>query len=327
MYKKINIEKSIVHPTIQPAASRRAEHIVVLMGGMSAEREVSLSSAVGIIQHLSLLGYTVTAVNMGRDIAEILTKLKPDIVFNALHGSYGEDGCIPGMLEILGIPYTHSGVLASSIGFDKAHSKDIFTSHNIRCPESTLLRKSDLITCDPMPRPYVIKPLNEGSSVGVHLIFPEDDFDIKKYNFDYGDTVMVEKYIAGQELQVAVLGNEAYGTIEIIPKGRFYDYHAKYTENMAIHKFPAQIDPSIHQQALHTALKVHNLIGCKGVSRVEFLYDKNKGEEGLYLLEINTHPGMTPLSIVPEILAYYGISFSQMIEFLVLNAGLEHEKT
>jgi D-alanine-D-alanine ligase len=295
------------------------------MGGISTEREVSISSAEAVMKHLKLLNYKFTAIDMGRDIAEVLTKIKPDLVFNCLHGSYGENGALPGLLEILAIPYTHSGVLASCIGLDKIKSKILFESVGIKCPEGKLIHKNDNLQADPFPRPYVIKPINEGSSVGVHVIFEGDNFDIRDYKFDYGDVVIVEKYIPGKEIQVAVVNDKAIGTLEIVPKGRFYDYASKYIEEMsATHITPAPISEEATKKVLAIAQKAHDVIGSKNTSRVEFRYDEEEDE--FYILELNTHPGMTPLSIVPEIAAYHGINFSQFIESLIEDAGLENEE-
>ena len=296
-------------------------HIAVLMGGLSGEREVSLSSAVGIIKALEGLGYKVTAIDMGRDVAEVLARVKPDIVFNALHGTYGEDGCIQGLLEILGIPYTHSGVLASAIGMDKPKAKALFENNGFLCPPGRILRRSEGLSGDPMPRPYVIKPLYEGSSLGVHVIMEGDNFDLRDYDWAYGDEVMLEKYIAGKEIQVAIVGQQAVGAIEIRPKGRFYDYEAKYTDGRAEHIMPAPIGSEAYAKVQEIALKVHQLLGCRSVSRVDFRYDDTAGGDGkFYLLEINTHPGMTPLSLVPEIADYAGISFPQLLEMIIEDA-------
>lgn len=291
------------------------------MGGMSAEREVSLSSAKGIIKTLSERGYKVTPVDVGRDVAQLLAEIKPDVVFNALHGTYGEDGCIPGLLEIMGIPYTHSGVLASAIGMDKPRSKAVFKQAGIHCAEDMIICKSDNLTSDPIQRPYVIKPLHEGSSIGVHLVFEGDNFDIRDYDWAYGDKVIVERYIPGKEIQVAVVGDEAIGAIEIRPKGRFYDYEAKYTAGKAEHIMPAPISPAAYAQVLELALKAHRVLGCKSVSRVDFRYDDTPNGDGkFYILEVNTHPGMTPLSLVPEIAAYAGISFGELLDRIIKEA-------
>ncbi len=300
-------------------------HIAVLMGGLSAERDVSLSSARGIITTLEARGYQVTPVDVGRDVAAVLARVQPDIAFNALHGPYGEDGCIQGLLEIMGIPYTHSGVLASAVAMDKLRSKAVFRQAGIPCAEDRIIHKTEHLTEDPMPRPYVIKPLYEGSSIGVHVVFEGDSFDISDYDWAYGDEAIVERYIPGKEIQVAVLGDEAIGAIEICPEGRFYDYEAKYTEGKATHYMPAPISAAAYQTVLALARKAHRLLGCKSVSRVDFRYDDTTGEEGeFYILEVNTHPGMTPLSLVPEIAAYAGISFGELLERIIRDAGCQY---
>lgn len=308
------IIKSKIYPVMMPQGKIR-EHIALLMGGMSSEREVSLSSAEGIMQYLTKLNYKVTPIDPGQDIAEVLLRVNPDIVFNALHGTYGEDGCIPGMLEILNIPYTHSGVLASSIGFDKLKSKLIFIANKLKCPEYKLVKKTDDLTKEPFPKPYVIKPLNQGSSIGVTIVLANDDFTLKDYEFNYGDSVLVEKYIKGREISVAVIANKSIGIVEIVPETKFYDYNTKYTAGKATHIVPAPLPEDIYNKAMDMALKAHNLLSCKGTTRSDMLYNEEENE--LYLLEINTHPGMTPLSLVPEIAAYHGITFSDLLEILI----------
>lgn len=297
------------------------KHVAVLMGGLSSEREVSLSSGKGVIKALQELGYQVTPVDVGRDVAAVLAQIKPDVAFNALHGPYGEDGCIQGLLNIMGIPYTHSGVLASALGMDKVKSSDIFTANGILCTYGRVISRQENIKNDPLPRPYVIKPLYEGSSIGVHLIFEGDDFNFGNYDWVYGDQVIVERYVPGKEIQVAVVADKAIGAIEIRPKKRFYDYEAKYTDGMAEHIMPAPISEKAYKNILVIAEKAHRIIGCRGVSRSDFRYDDTEGGDGkAYLLEINTHPGLTPLSLVPEIASYYGISFPQLIDMLVQEA-------
>jgi len=295
-----------------------ALHIAVLIGGMSCEREVSLMSSKGIINAIVELGYTVTPIDKGSDLAVVLDRLKPDLVFNGLYGTYGEDGCVPGLLKIMGLKYTHSGVLASAIGFDKEISQEIFRVKGIKCPQRRIIHKDENHNTDPMKRPYVIKPIDQGSSIGVMVIFEEDDFSFANYSFDYGDRVIIEEYIPGQEIQVAVLNKKAIGTLEIeCLQRRFYDYDTKYTDGLANHICPARLTKEQELEALEIATKVHNIIGCKGTSRVEFRFD---GKD-FYLLEINTHPGMTPLSIVPEIAQKAAnISFKELINMLIHEA-------
>lgn len=307
-------------------AAENSKHIVVLKGGMSAEREVSFSSGSGTVKNLIELGYKVTSLDMGTDIAKYLLELQPDVVFNALHGPYGEDGCVSGLLEIMQIPYTHSGVLASALALDKIHSQDLFIKNGIKCPNRLIIDKKQNIKNDPMQRPYVIKPINQGSSIGVIVVFKEDDFDFASYDYPYGDQIIVENYISGKEINVAVLGNKAIGTMEIVClKNRFYDYESKYTDGFADHIFPARLSAEDNKKALEISERVHNLIGCNCVSRVEFRF--NEEEREFYLLEINSHPGLTPLSIVPDIAARNGINFKQLLQILIEEAEERFRKT
>jgi len=313
------IEKSIV----VEYSSDGKKHIALVGGGMSAERAVSLSSTKGVAQSLIDCGYKVTFVDMGADIATVLQALKPDLVFNCLHGTYGEDGCLPGLLNILRIPYTHSGLLASAIAFSKAESKAHFVANNIPIAKSILVNKQDNFANDPLPRPYVIKPLTQGSSIGVEIIFEGDDFNFANYDFPYGDAVMIEEYIMGREMQVAVLNGKALGALEIkLLKGkRFYDYETKYTPGFAEHLLPAPLPQDQYVRLLRQAEKVYGIMGCRGLARVEFIYDDKKDE--FFILEINTHPGMTPLSICPEIATYAGIDFKQLTEELIKTASFD----
>ena len=234
------------------------------------------------------------------------------MVFNALHGPIGEDGCVQGLLEIMGLPYTHSGVLASALAMDKPAAKRLFADAGITCPEGRIMRRADIAAGGAGDPPYVVKPLDQGSSVGVHLVFSGDNAVLLNGDWPYGEQVLVEPYIPGREIQVAVMGERALGAIEIRPKGRFYDYEAKYTEGRADHYMPAPIHPDAYEEALDIALTAHRTLGCRGVSRADLRYDDTAGEPGrFYLLEINTQPGMTPLSLVPEIAADVGISFEQ----------------
>lgn len=299
------------------------KHIAIVAGGMSAEREVSLISSKGVIESFLRQGYRVTVIDMGVDIASVLLEVKPDVVFNCLHGTYGEDGCLPGLLNILRIPYTHSGVLASAIAFNKIKSKELFHANGILTPLHILVSKSQNIKADPMPRPYVIKPLNQGSSIGVELVFPGDNFNFADYDFPYGDTVIIEEYIKGRELQVAILGGRALGVLEIklLQGKRFYDYETKYTKGFAEHLLPAPLPEPIYQTILEEAEAASSIMGCRGLCRGEFIYDQQATK--IYLLEINTHPGMTPLSICPEIAAYKGINFDRLMEIILEDARFE----
>lgn len=322
----ITPRKTVLHPTLEPAKARTPLlNIAVVMGGMSAEREVSLSSGKGVVEALLALGYRVTPIDMGNDIGEVLIRTAPHLVFNALHGTYGEDGCLPGMLEIMGIPYTHSGVLASSLGLDKPAAKALFMNYGIRCPRGKIIYRHEHHLHDPLPRPYVLKPLHEGSSIGVEVVFQEDPFSMKDYSWAYGDAMIAEHYVPGKEIQVAVLAGKAIGAIEIRPKGRFYDYEAKYTPGKAEHIMPAPLTEAAYQEVAQLSEKAFHILGCKSVARVDFRYaDTLEGDGQFYLLEVNTHPGMTPLSLVPEIAAYAGISFEMLIEKLVQDALCEN---
>ncbi len=297
------------------------KHVAVLMGGFSAEREVSLVSGEAVGKALKEEGYRVSVVDVGHDIAAVLGGLKPDIVFNALHGRFGEDGCIQGVLEFLQVPYTHSGVLASAVAMHKPTAKRLFASAGLPCPEGEVLPRHRVLKGELKP-PFVIKPLNEGSSVGVRIIFDGDNLvPLEGDNWPFGEEVLVERYIPGREIQVAVMGDRALGAIEIRPQGRFYDYEAKYTAGRAVHLMPAPIHPDSYERALDIALTAHQTVGCRGVSRADLRYDDTAGEPGdFYLLEINTQPGMTPLSLVPEIAANVGIGFGALVRWLVENA-------
>lgn len=309
------------YSSIHIASSKGQKHVALISGGMSAEREVSKSSAGGIEKALVNLGYQVTHIDMGANIAEVLAEIKPDVVFNALHGTYGEDGALQGLLNILRIPYTHSGLLASAIAFNKSTAKDFFASKGILQAQSILVKKTDDYKTDPMPRPYVIKPLTQGSSVGIELVFEEDHFSFANYEFSYGD-VIIEEYIKGREMQVAILNGEALGALEIqLINKRFYDFEAKYTEGFTRHLLPAPIAENDYQKLLKQSEEIYKSLGCKGLARVEFIYDELAHD--FYLLEINTHPGFTPLSICPEIAAYKGMDFEHLVEEVLKTADFE----
>lgn len=314
----------VEHSEVKILSNSGKKHIALVAGGMSAEREVSLVSAEGVSKALIELGYKVTFIDMGADIATKLQEIKPDIVFNCLHGTYGEDGNLPGLLNILRIPYTHSGVLASSIAFNKIYSRGVMLSaRDIHIQEEfAIINKEDNIKADPIPRPYVIKPLTQGSSIGIEIIFEEDNFNFADYNFPYGNQIIVERYIKGRELQVALLNGKALGALEIqLLKNRFYDYETKYTEGLAKHLCPAPLTEDLYKKLLITSEEIYHVIGCRGVARAEFILEDQTNK--LYALEINTHPGMTPLSIVPEIAAYAGINFTNLIEEIIKTASFE----
>ena len=299
-----------------------SKRVAVLKGGWSSERDVSLVSGMECAKALLNAGYTVTEIDVQRDLGALLHALepRPEVVFNALHGRYGEDGHMQAVLNILEIPYTHSGMLASAIAMDKARSKEVFRAAGLKCPEGHLLRIEDLpggILFDP---PYVIKPNNEGSSVGVRIVMPGDNRPVTD-TWAYGEIALVEPYIPGRELTVAVLGDRALGITELRPHQGFYDYDAKYTSGKTDHLCPAPVPNSVAEQAMETAVMAHRALGCRGVTRADFRYDdtqKNPGE--LMLLEVNTQPGMTPLSLVPEQARYAGLSFEDLVSWQVENA-------
>ena len=299
-----------------------SKHVAVLMGGWSAERDVSLVSGGAVERALTEAGYRVTGVDVTHRLAADLAEIRPDVAFNALHGTTGEDGCVQGLLEVMGLPYTHSGVLASALAMDKPAAKRLFKEAGLVCPEGAVMRRESVMAGGAGEPPYVIKPLNQGSSMGVHLVFGGDNLVPLNGNWPYGEQVLVERYIPGREIQAAVMGARALGAIEIRPKGRFYDYEAKYTDGRADHYMPAPIHPDAYEEVLGIALAAHRALGCRGVTRADFRYDDTAGEPGrFYLLEINTQPGMTPLSLVPEIAADVGIDFRQLVCWLVENAA------
>lgn len=298
-----------------------AKRVAVLLGGMSAEREVSLSSGAAVVRACEALGYDTVGIDVGQDIADKLREAKPDVVFNALHGRWGEDGCIQGLLELLHIPYTHSGVLASALAMDKPMARNVFIANGILCAEGRVCHKDEIIgDAEPMARPYVIKPSNEGSSVGVHIIFENDNRFFTGENWPFGDEVLVEKYIPGREIQVAVLDGKALGAIEIKPQGKFYDYEAKYTDGKAQHLMPAPLTAKEEAEVLALAEKAHVVLSCRGLTRSDFRYHVDEGK--FYILEVNSQPGMTPLSLAPEIAAYKGISFNELVDRLIKGARL-----
>lgn len=294
-------------------------HVAVLMGGWSAEREVSLSSGAACVRALKEAGFDVTPIDVQRDMGPLITRLypKPDVVFNALHGRYGEDGCVQGLLNILGIPYTHSGLLASALAMDKPSAKRMFRDAGINVAEHVVATEAHIRAGDPIPRPYVIKPCNEGSSVGVHIVQAGDNtLPFTGTGWPHGDRVMVEAFIHGRELSVAVMGDRPLAVTEISTERNFYDYDAKYVEGGSKHVVPADIDQETYDACLDLALRAHQTLGCRGVSRADFRYDGEK----LYLLEVNTQPGMTPTSLVPEQALHVGISFSELVTWMVDNA-------
>ena len=300
-------------------------HVAVLMGGLSSEREVSLSSGKGCADALEAQGVRVSRVDAGRDLAAVLTDLKPDVVFNALHGAWGEDGCVQGVLETLGIPYTHSGVLASALAMDKDKSKAVLKAAGVVVPGGGLFDRHAVAAGHVIPPPYVVKPNAEGSSVGVYLIREGDQPCVAagEDSWTYGEQVMVEPYIAGKELAVAVVGDKsgprALTITDITPAKGFYDYEAKYAPGGSVHVLPAVLPDHVFEAALRQSELAHVAMGCRGVSRSDFRYDDVKDE--LVFLEINTQPGMTPTSLVPEQAAYVGMTYQDLVRWIVEDAS------
>jgi D-alanine-D-alanine ligase len=302
------------------------KHVAVLLGGFSSERPVSLSSGNSCADALEAEGYRVTRVDVTRDVGRVLSELKPDVAFNALHGPFGEDGTIQGVLEYLEIPYTHSGVLASALAMNKELSKKIAKLAGIPVAESKVMSRFAIGNKHPMKPPYVVKPVNEGSSFGVVIVKEDQSHPpqvIGSAEWKYGDTVMVERYIHGRELTCAVMGDVALGVTEIIPTGHsFYDYDSKYVPGGSKHVCPAKISLNIYQKIQTLTLKAHQAIGCRGVTRSDFRYDDRHSENGeLIWLEVNTQPGMTPTSLVPEIAAEAGHSFGELLSWMVEDAS------
>ena len=302
------------------------KHVAVLMGGWSAEREVSLRSGNACAAALTRLGYRVTPVDVARDIATVLTALKPDLCLNVLHGRPGEDGTLQGMLEVIGIPYTHSGVLASAMAMQKDVAKAIFRSADVPVADGLVASRFEAGRKHLLPPPYVVKPVAEGSSVGVFIVTGDHAHppqELYRDDWAFGDRVIVEKYIAGKELTCAVMGEEALGVIEIVPTVRFYDYEAKYAPGGSKHLLPAPVSSFVYQQVRRLALAAHRALGCRGVSRADFRYDDRiEGTGGLVCLEVNTQPGMTETSLVPELAAHAGISFDELVRWMVEDASL-----
>ena len=297
-----------------------AKHVAVLMGGWSSERDVSLVTGRECSKALKAAGFKVSEIDVGRDIAKVLSEAKPDVCFNALHGRFGEDGRIQGLLDILGIPYTHSGVMASAIAMNKVRTKEVCSAIGIPLAEHRIAPRKDAFAGRAMEAPYVIKPIAEGSSIGVRVVREGDNLAPDE-DWRYGEEVLVERYVAGRELTVAVMGDRALTVTEIRPRTGFYDYTNKYTDGKSDHILPAPVPKVIFDQAMEVALRAHQTLGCRGVSRSDFRYDDTKGEPGrLIFLEINTQPGMTPLSLVPEQAAFLGISFTDLVSWMVEEA-------
>jgi D-alanine-D-alanine ligase len=303
-----------------------SKHVAVLMGGWSAEREVSLRSGKACADAASRLGYQVTRIDVGRDIANVLTTVKPDVALNVLHGRPGEDGTLQGILEILAIPYTHSGVMASAVAMQKDVAKVLFRAAEVPVPEGLVASRFEVAERHMLPPPYVIKPIAEGSSVGVFIVNADHahpPHELTGQDGSYGERLIAEEYMAGKELTCAVRGEEALGVIEIVPMVRFYDYEAKYSPGGSKHLLPAPISPFVYQEVRRLALAAHRALGCRGVSRADFRYDDHvEGTGGLICLEVNTQPGMTETSLVPELAAHAGITFDELVQWMIEDASL-----
>lgn len=300
------------------------KHIAVIKGGWSPERDVSLVSGRDCAEALRGEGFEVTEIDAGRDLAEQLLKVKPDAVFNALHGRWGEDGCVQGLLEVLGIPYTHSGVRASAVAMDKEQSKHVFRAAGLPVAESKLVSREEAARGHVMDTPYVIKPHNQGSSVGVFIVREGENrppAELSSPKWDLGEVVMAERYIPGMELTCAVIGNRVLNVTEITANTAFYDYDAKYSSGGSVHVVPARISSDINKRVQDVTHAAHDSLGCRGVTRSDFRFDEKKGE--LVLLEVNTQPGMTPTSLVPELAAYDGMSYGALVRWMVEDASCD----
>jgi D-alanine-D-alanine ligase len=297
--------------------------ILVLMGGISREREVSLVSGAAVADALRASGHEVRTHDVTRDVVALVEAVKnfgPDVVFNSLHGRYGEDGCIQGVLELIGVPYTHSGVRASAIAMDKPATKRVVEQAGIRTPRGKVVRREEFSLGDPLPRPFIVKPVDEGSTIGVKVVGEGANRDWGD-DWTYGEQALVEEYIRGRELTVGIMGERALAVTEIRFEGTAFDYTAKYTEGHAEHVLPAPIPSQVYDAAMDAALTAHRSLGCDGISRSDFRYDDRRpGTDGLYFLEINTQPGFTPLSLVPEQARHLGIAFGTLCEWLVERA-------
>ena len=295
------------------------------MGGWSSERPVSLMSGEGVAKALEAKGHRVTRVDMGRDVATVLAEAAPDVVFNALHGCPGEDGTVQGMMDLMGLTYTHSGLATSVIAIDKQLTKAALVPHGIPMPGGRMVASESLYAGDPLPRPYVLKPVNEGSSVGVAIVTEGGNFgnpigrDVPGPWAEFSE-LLAEPFIRGRELTTAVIGDRALMVTELKPKSEFYDFASKYTDGLTEHICPAEIPDSITDACKDLALRAHRLLGCRGTSRSDFRWDDSQGVEGLFLLEVNTQPGMTPLSLVPEQARHCGMEYGDLVEAIIAEA-------
>ena len=304
------------------------KHVAVLMGGLSAEREISLRSGEACAMALETQGYRVTRVDIGRDAANVLAALKPDVAFNALHGRFGEDGCIQGVLELLRIPYTHSGVLASSVAMKKDVAKVVMAAAGVPVPKGRVVHRLDAAREHALPAPYVLKPISEGSSFGVFIVRDDHEHppqELTRADWAHGDMMLAEQFVDGRELTCAVMGDRALDVIEILAAdGGWYDYHAKYAKGGSKHVLPANLKGNIYQEVQHLAIEAHRALGCRGASRADFRYDDRPGGTGeLVVLEVNTQPGMTETSLVPEMAAYAGFSFGELVRWMVEDASCD----
>lgn len=303
-----------------------AKHVAVLMGGWSAEREVSLRSGKACAAALERRGYRAIPIDVGRDVATVLSTLEPDVALNVLHGSPGEDGTIQGILEILQIPYTHSGVLASAVAMQKDAAKVMMRAAGVPVPGGVLISRQEAAKAHALERPYVLKPVAEGSSFGVFIVteaHAHPPQELTRADWTYGEMLLCEPFIPGKELTCAVMGDKALDIIEIVPTTHFYDYEAKYVPGGSKHLLPAQIKPNVYQEVRRLALRAHQALGCRGVSRADFRFDDRlPGAEGVFCLEVNTQPGMTETSLVPELAAHAGISFEELVVWMVEDASL-----
>ncbi len=302
-------------------ARLEGSHVAVLLGGLSSEREVSLVSGAACAEALERLGARVSRVDAGRDLAQVLTGLKPDVVFNALHGEWGEDGCVQGVLETLALPYTHCGVLASALAMDKVKAKAVMAAAGVAVPGGGLFDRREAGRAHAMPPPYVVKPNAQGSSVGVFLVFEganSPPTELLAPSWTYGEEVLIEPYVRGFELAVAVMDGKALTVTEIIPRTGFYDYEAKYGEDGSAHVVPARIPEAVRDRAMRMAELAHAALGCRGVTRADLRYDDIN--DILVLLEVNTQPGMTPTSLVPEQAAHRGVAFDELVGWIVEDA-------
>ena len=298
----------------------RASRVAVLMGGRSAERAVSLVSGRECAAALGRAGFQVVEIDAGETLCADLRAAKPDVVFNALHGRWGEDGCVQGLLEWLGLPYTHSGVLASALAMDKARAKDVFAAAGLAVPEGRLVGREAVQAEHPFPPPYVVKPYNEGSSVGVHIVAEGANTPVR-LGVDAPDVLLAERFVPGRELTVAVMGGAPLAVTDILAKTGWYDYEAKYRAGGSEHVIPAAVPEAVAAACLAAAARAHEALGCRGLSRADFRWDEAKGAEGVVILEVNTQPGMTPTSLAPEQAAHQGIGFEDLVSWMVEDAS------